>query len=373
MARKRIKKDYCTNCQYEFQADENYCPECGQENNNPIKSTKQFSQDLVDDLLQIDNRFFRSIIPFLFRPGKLTNEYINGRRKRFAPPIRIYLIWSFIYFFIFSIEFKRTTGLDDINKSNKTLIQENKESFDDNIKILPDSSERFLQISDSLIKYMPNADSTEIRKLANRIAAREDSETDTLEDNQNIDKINVNIGNESFSFGKMTRLAARDGITEDEVMDSLNMNKNNFNRLLVHQTIRLANATPRELTNEALEKIPIILFFILPVFSLLLKLVYMTQKRFLVEHFIFTLHIHSFYFFVFTILLILNRLAEAVMPLFIAISVIIILVYGYASFLNVYKDGIVKTFIKKTFVETAYLFILVILMTFAILVSLLLY
>jgi len=35
---------------------------------------------------------------FLFLPGRLTKEYINGRRKRYIRPFRLYLFTTFVLF-----------------------------------------------------------------------------------------------------------------------------------------------------------------------------------------------------------------------------------------------------------------------------------
>lgn len=40
----------------------------------------------------------------LFRPGFLTQEYFEGRRASFVPPLRLYLIASVTFFFLISVE-----------------------------------------------------------------------------------------------------------------------------------------------------------------------------------------------------------------------------------------------------------------------------
>ncbi|WP_312324775.1 DUF3667 domain-containing protein [Soonwooa sp.] len=38
----------------------------------------------------------------LFKLGKLTNTYIEGKRQIFVPPVKLYIFVSFITFFVFA-------------------------------------------------------------------------------------------------------------------------------------------------------------------------------------------------------------------------------------------------------------------------------
>lgn len=52
----------------------------------------------MGDYLTFDSRLFRSVVPLLINPGSITNDYLDGKRQRFIPPIRVFLFLSFIYF-----------------------------------------------------------------------------------------------------------------------------------------------------------------------------------------------------------------------------------------------------------------------------------
>lgn len=45
------------------------------------------------ELFKFDTTFFRTITPFLFKPGFLTIEFNEGRRKKYVKPIRLYLFY----------------------------------------------------------------------------------------------------------------------------------------------------------------------------------------------------------------------------------------------------------------------------------------
>ncbi|MGI9284837.1 MAG: DUF3667 domain-containing protein, partial [Pseudomonadales bacterium] len=61
-------------------------------------------REVIGDLLDIDSRLWRSLIPLIFRPGHLTAEYLRGRRVQYIPPFRLYLVLSLIFFLLNSID-----------------------------------------------------------------------------------------------------------------------------------------------------------------------------------------------------------------------------------------------------------------------------
>ncbi|MGI9293917.1 MAG: DUF3667 domain-containing protein [Pseudomonadales bacterium] len=64
-------------------------------------------REVIGDVLDIDSRLWRSLIPLIFRPGHLTAEYLRGRRMLYIPPFRLYLVLSLIFFLLNSIDDER--------------------------------------------------------------------------------------------------------------------------------------------------------------------------------------------------------------------------------------------------------------------------
>ena len=54
-----------------------------------------------------------------------------------------------------------------------------------------------------------------------------------------------------------------------------------------------------------LEYAPHMVFVLLPVFALLLKLLYIRRRRYYAEHFVFALHVHAFMFVMMTLIVVL--------------------------------------------------------------------
>ncbi|NQV41978.1 MAG: DUF3667 domain-containing protein [Candidatus Marinimicrobia bacterium] len=92
----------CLNCGAGLSAQ--FCPQCGQKNKDYILTFKDFFADFFEELLDVDSRVLRSL-KFLFtKPGFLTSEYVKGRRVRYVPPVRIYLVASVVFFVILSLK-----------------------------------------------------------------------------------------------------------------------------------------------------------------------------------------------------------------------------------------------------------------------------
>lgn len=89
----------CQNCGHENTGK--YCANCGQSYMESKRPIKELLHDLVG-VFSLDSSIFRTIGPFLFKPGYLSREYLDGRRKTFMSPVRLYLFMSIVFFFVAS-------------------------------------------------------------------------------------------------------------------------------------------------------------------------------------------------------------------------------------------------------------------------------
>jgi uncharacterized protein DUF3667 len=88
----------CENCGNEV--TQRYCGACGQRLEAPVHSLWHFSRVATEDLTHADSRLWRTLGALLFRPGKLTAEFLAGRRARYLPPLRLYLVVSVVFFLV---------------------------------------------------------------------------------------------------------------------------------------------------------------------------------------------------------------------------------------------------------------------------------
>ncbi|MCL1934377.1 MAG: DUF3667 domain-containing protein [Candidatus Azobacteroides sp.] len=105
----------CENCG-QF-VEKRFCPECGQENVETRQPFHYLFIHFTEDFVHYDSRLWKTIRYLLFHPAKLTKEYLAGKRKRYVPPVSLYIFISFITFFIPAI-------LPDTAEKEKEQTQE---------------------------------------------------------------------------------------------------------------------------------------------------------------------------------------------------------------------------------------------------------
>jgi hypothetical protein len=116
----------------------------------------------------------------------------------------------------------------------------------------------------------------------------------------------------------------------------------------------------RDFVNQLLDNVPAALFFLLPLMALVLKVLYPLSKRYYVEHLLFVVHFHAFFFLVLTLQILLSRAGAltaipqgAVTTTMVAFS-FYIPVYLYKAMRRVYGQGHLLTLLKYLMLVVAY-------------------
>src|SRR5581483_11717133 len=86
----------CGDCGTAFSG--NYCPNCGQEARIALPRVGEFLREMLDETVGISGRLPRTLYTLLFKPARLTIDYLAGRRQRYVRPMRLYLSVSVVYF-----------------------------------------------------------------------------------------------------------------------------------------------------------------------------------------------------------------------------------------------------------------------------------
>jgi hypothetical protein len=86
----------CANCQTPL--SDAYCAHCGQKNKPLNPKMRELAGDVLGEVTDVDNRFFRSVRYLFTRPGFLSREHAEGRRASYVSPVRLYLIFSVAFF-----------------------------------------------------------------------------------------------------------------------------------------------------------------------------------------------------------------------------------------------------------------------------------
>lgn len=222
-----------------------YCSACGQEDHSLAVPLYRLILDFLSDQFQFDSRIGRTLGLLLFRPGHLTRNYLEGRRQRYIPPIRLYLFFSIIFFLV--------VGLVPVNIQNA-------------IRINPAGTTRAPATGTQIAAVMSTIRKSMARKLPPAAA--------------------TDLG---------SRIKRRMAESASSRAPAAGTALHAMNQWFVTR-LQAARARPKEFWKQFNANLPKVLFFLIPLFALLLKLLYLLRKRFYSEHLVFALHYHSVLF-----------------------------------------------------------------------------
>lgn len=304
----------CLNCGNAVSG--NFCPNCGQRKADVRVSLRRMMMEVLDDQLSLNSALPRTMGALLFRPGHLTTEYVQGRIVRYIPPFRIYLVASLLFFIVLPW----VLNIDRI--ADQTREQRLKAAAQDSIEQL-------------------RADSA---RVARRTPPRTGRASRPAGTPQTV------VGISDSDNGMDLSLAVKDTTRVPSLLRPLN-------RHMLATEARLEAMPTEEVLRLAmrgfLENLPTGVFLLMPVFAMILKVLYFRRKRFYVEHFVFALHVHGFAFLLFTAILI----APARMWISPALQ-LWFAVYLYWAMKRVYGQGWIRTLMKYGVLVSTYMILM---------------
>lgn len=338
------KEKNCLNCGTIVQG--RFCHICGQENIEPKESFWQLLQHFFYDIMHFDGKFFHSLKYLFLRPGFLAREYLAGRRASYLNPVRMYVFTSAFFFllffwFLYSEDIQPRINITDINgKTLEEISRMDSVSFarftaeinkENKKPAVPMSREEFAGYVDSLRQNM-GIHFTSHRYHSSR-------EYDSL--------LAAGVKKHNWIERKLIR-------------KEIAMNEKYHN-----DPVQIIRA----LRNKLLHNLPQMLFISLPLFALLLKLLYIRRKQFYyINHVIFSIYLYVFLFISMLVLLGLSKLNSqlhwGILRFILALFYIGLFVYEYIALLAFYRQGWLKTFVKFCLINI--LFLVVILLLFAV-------
>jgi len=335
----------CLNCHARLRGQ--YCGHCGQRSRNRLISIWQLLQEAFGDLLELDSRLWRTLVPLLTKPGQLTRDYLEGRRARYMPPFRTYLVLSVIFFVVAFFDPQKDLSLF-FEPEPKPTAEEIAQAETDKQAAAKQIEEQRQAALESLRE--PEAEGT----LSDEIIA------EIIDDD---DEININIGGGSDNTGIF-------GDCEDvSISDDGDMPEwltKRFPDERVKEICERNKARGNENFADAmLDNIPIALIVLLPLMALVLKVLYPLSRRYFVEHLLFFVHFHAFFFLMLIVQILFARTTGLLGPedgaidsasqLILVIASFYIPVYLYKAMRHVYGQGHLVTIMKYLMLAIAYM------------------
>ena len=291
----------CKNCDALLTGQ--YCGDCGQRASSRFISLWELFKDAFGDLFELDSRLWRTVIPLAVRPGRLTEDYLRGRRARYMPPFRMYLVLSLAFFLIAFFDPREDLSL--------------------------------------LFEPEPEAD-----------AAAEVVES-AVEDEDAGVQITIDEGDDG-------RNCTFDGYDESEA-PAWFARRFPKQRLVSTCERLFASGEPglQAFLDKLADNVPTGLFVLLPLMAAILKLLYPLSRRYYAEHLLFVLHFHSFVFLALIVSEFLERLTPMPIPTPASVILGIVLtsyvpIYLFKALRRVYGQGRVATLLKFVPLVAAY-------------------
>ena len=236
----------CQNCGSPLYGE--HCYACGQPTKGLVRHFSSILGDFADTMFNVDGRILRTLPALLFKPGFLTREYIDGHRVRYVSPVRLFVFLCIATFFAAKLATPSFSVGDDPGDGTIQIGGSGRDDFD----------------------KAATAEEVEAKR-----AAAEDDDVPEMRFN-----------------GKPWH-AETNPLVFERLPDAAN---DWINAQIAHipENWKRVREDPDLLRNAFYSALPTALFVLVPVFALLLKVLYVYRRQLYMEHLVSALHGHAF-------------------------------------------------------------------------------
>ncbi|WP_445360620.1 DUF3667 domain-containing protein [Microbulbifer sp. EKSA005] len=365
----------CANCCTQLLGP--HCYACGQPVKGMVRNFSSVIGDFLDTLLAFDSRTWKTIPALFFRPGFLTTEYFSGRRVRYVSPVRLFIFLCITSLFVTRLSGDWTINFTDVDPSNEGP-----------------------QLEASGVDLLLQADRpvhTEIPERKGLLGEIKKAEISLIEAKEEVEEgIKRGIKNEIVKGSNEGRIISQED-SEPVWQSSANDPDNKLIRMDIkglpkpmqdwmdakienaNQNIKQVTENPNRFKKAFLKTLPYALLIMLPMFAMMLWVLYIFKRRLYMEHLIVALHSHAFIFLSILIgnilyMLSVNMVGYTAITLaleaLITLLIFWVLVYLLWMQKRIYRQGWFVTFCKYSVLGMTYLCLLSIGAVFAIVWSL---
>lgn len=328
---------YCENCRAPMGGP--FCAQCGQAAVDYRRSFRHIIVDVLDSFLNWDSKFFATIGWLIARPWHLTNQFLAGRRVRYVHPLRLYLLVSILFFFVVNY-WAKSIHADPSKLSANDRADIAAELNDPDIP--PAVKARIRAALDAKGRTQPEAQTspspeTAVTPQPSVLASPSPS---------------VTSPSPSGDFGPMVQFDKPPSTGFEKWLEQRAKEK------MGEHGSKMALFIATLFSN-----LPYMMFCCIPLFALVLKVLYVRKRVFYIDHLVYALHIHSFaYLAIMLIVLITIGLNRSIPGAFagwiIAALWITFTVQVFMSIRRVYRQGWFFTVFKFFLGGFAYLIVL---------------
>ena len=325
---------YCLNCGYQLEPDHKFCANCGQKSEEQLTISVLF-YNTIANYFSFDARFLKSFFPLIFKPGYLPAKFLEGKRLLYLHPAQMYLFISVIFFFIFSFSVRQQ--VQSVNKAVKSATYLGEQIESGKYDSLPATEVSKTLKEKNVPLAIPEEDLYELDSILN--ANKNAKNKASIGDFTNINERKID---------SMLKLNKSDA----EIYAFMGMKPDDgfIKKRMYRQALKFfKNRDGGTILQTFYDSIPIVLFFLLPLFALILKLLYFNRGRY-AHHLVFSFYYFSFVFAIFSIYTFLNLNWNVwgwvnsllIWSLFIYLLFAMKRFYGQGKFLTFFKFGVLS-------------------------------
>jgi hypothetical protein len=356
----------CPNCETELQGP--VCHMCGQVADEYHRPVRGLASELLEGLVSLDGRVARTIPNLLIRPGKITRDYLMGKRARYMPPFRLYIIASLVFFLLAP----NLGQLGDALSQNEAEISRAMEEAGETAEPVRD------RVASEIARSFETADLTPEEAESARVALRQlglgvrgAPQTDAVSPELAEPDASGDAAPGDEPVSPERGLADEGGITIGPGADPDQIRRffapEDFGAAPLESAFSLplrrylgerfaeVSEDPGGWAQAAAAWAPRIMFAMVPIYALLLTLTYAWRRRFFYyDHLIVSMHFHSALFLAMSVGLVVGGFGA-----FLAL-VVYSNIYLYRLHRVVYGRGRVRSVLRTVTLSTLYFFVLLI-------------
>jgi hypothetical protein len=389
-----IPLTHCENCGAPLTGE--FCPQCGQHAIDYRRSLFRVLLDAADSFLNWDTKFLHSLNVLLLRPWRLTNDFNSGRRARYVHPLRLYLIASIIFFLLAkAIDWDEQGPIQLTAQDRTELVASLSKMIEPNS---PLTEEQRTQVELARLKLaeaqgaLTKEERAEVRKAFKAYIKSEVRKSLSAAERAKMATIMARIPRIPDPDKEVTspvvppppdikvpEISVDQPPSPPDTVSPTPKVKAPFHITVgregetkppfavwlekqVREKIGEDGSKAKLFLETLRSNIPAMMLCCIPLFAFVLKILYIRQGRYYVEHLVYALHIHTFLYVsvIVTSLAVMgaNRTVPALSGWITAIMTIAIIVQIFLSIRRVYRQGWFMTMVKFCFGGVIYFFIL---------------
>jgi hypothetical protein len=315
-----------------------FCSNCGQRVEPPLHSLRHFLTVAFEDVTHADSRLWRTLAALLFKPGFLTREFLHGRRARYLPPVRLYLVISLVFFVWLSTIAQPAPDEAHMTPEQRAEVAKARQSVE---KVRRAAGSSAIVIAPGIDVSAPAAAPASAAPPSAAPASAAPASAAP-----------ASAAPASAAPKEAFHGSSLEGDTEHCQKISY---QGFWREALVRGCEQAAKDRGRSLLESFMHNLPRAMFVFLPLLAAVMMLLYWHPRHYYVEHLLFYVHNHAFFFLMILLAGVLGTLLPSLATLIGWLTTLYIAWYVYRSMRVMYGQGRVRTLSKLAVLGVVYL------------------